>query len=116
MEQLFAIPALASRQMVDDLLKYKRLDGIAEALTALAAGLFEGGRQRAQPARRLGETRTRVLVVWGAADRIIPAKHAANAPASATVRVIEGAGHMVQMEKAGEVNTLLGQHLAGSGR
>ena len=28
LEQLFADPALVSRQMVDDVLKYKRLDGV----------------------------------------------------------------------------------------
>jgi pyruvate dehydrogenase E2 component (dihydrolipoamide acetyltransferase) len=112
-EQLFANPELVSRQMLDGLLKYKRLDGITEALTALAAGLFGGGRQRAQPGRRLGETGKRVLVVWGAEDRIVPAQHAANAPTSATVKVIDGAGHMVQMEKAGEVNSLLARHIAG---
>jgi pyruvate dehydrogenase E2 component (dihydrolipoamide acetyltransferase) len=113
-EQLFATPAPVSRQMLDDLLKYKRLDGIGEALAALSAGVFGGGRQGAQPGRRLGETGKRVLVVWGAADRIVPAQHAANAPASATVKVIDGAGHMVQMEKAAEVNNLLTRHLASS--
>jgi pyruvate dehydrogenase E2 component (dihydrolipoamide acetyltransferase) len=112
-ELLFANPDLVSRQMLDDVLKYKRLDGITEVLTALRTSLFDRGRQGAQPGRRLAETGKRVLVVWGAQDRIIPPQHAANAPASATVAVIEGAGHMVQMEKAGEVNSLLKRHVAG---
>ena len=54
-----------------------------------------------------------MLVVWGAADRIIPATHAAHAPPSATRQIIEGAGHMVQMEKAGEVNAALTRHILG---
>jgi pyruvate dehydrogenase E2 component (dihydrolipoyllysine-residue acetyltransferase) len=112
-EQLFANPDLVTRQMLDDLLKYKRLDGVTEVLTLLRTSLFGQGRQGAQPGRRLAESGKRVLVVWGAQDRIIPSQHAANAPASATVAVIEGAGHMVQMEKAGEVNSLLKQHVAG---
>ena len=64
-ELLFADPGLVSRQMLDDLLKYKRLDGVSDALGALGGSLFAGGRQGEQPgaqargngqagARRLG--------------------------------------------------------------
>src|SRR2546430_1490689 len=97
--------------MVDDLLKYKRLDGVTEALRALGAALFAGGKQAASPGLQLAQTGKPVLVVWGKEDRIIPASHAANAPAGATVQVFEGAGHMVMMEKAAEVNTLLKRHI-----
>ncbi len=45
-ELLFANPELVSRQMLDDLLKYKRLDGVSEALTSLS--LFAGGKQSAK--------------------------------------------------------------------
>jgi pyruvate dehydrogenase E2 component (dihydrolipoamide acetyltransferase) len=109
-EQLFGDPKLVSRQLLDDLLKYKRLDGVTEALQTLGTALFGGGRQASSPGQQLAQTGKPVLVVWGAQDRIIPAAHAANAPAGATVQVFEGAGHMVMMEKAGEVNVLLKRH------
>lgn len=112
-ELLFADPGLVSRQMLDDLLKYKRLDGVSEALGALGASLFANGRQGEQPGAKLAGTGKPVLVVWGGQDRIIPAAHAGNAPAGATVRVFDDAGHMSQMEKANDVNALLKQHLAG---
>jgi pyruvate dehydrogenase E2 component (dihydrolipoamide acetyltransferase) len=54
-----------------------------------------------------------VLVVWGREDRIVPASHAGNAPAGATVEVFDGAGHMVQMERASDVNQLLKRHVGG---
>lgn len=110
-ELLFADPSLVSRALVDDLLKYKRLDGVTELLGALHRSLFEGGRQAAAPLRQLAEARLPVLVVWGREDQVIPAAHAANAPPHATVKVYDGAGHMVMMEKAGEVNALLKKHL-----
>lgn len=112
-EQLFSDANLVSRQMLDDLLKYKRLDGVSEALAELAAGVFAGGRQVDQPGQRLGVTGKRVLAVWGNDDRIIPAAHAQNVPAGSAVKVIAGAGHMVQMEKASEVNQLLKAHISG---
>jgi pyruvate dehydrogenase E2 component (dihydrolipoamide acetyltransferase) len=113
LEQLFVDPGLVSRQMVDDVLKYKRLDGVEALLLALNAGLFPDGRQAAQPGRALEATGKPVLVVWGREDRIVPSAHAGNAPVGATVEVLDGAGHMVQMEQASEVNRLLLRHVGG---
>jgi len=107
LEQLFADPALVSRQMLDDVLKYKRLDGVSQILAQLGATLFGGGRQAGQPVAQLAGSGVPMTLVWGQEDRIIPAAHAANAPAGANVHVIGGAGHMVMMEKAGEVNALI---------
>ena len=107
-EQLFANPSLVTRQLVDDLLKYKRLDGVDAALRALAANVFPGGRQRA----RLDRNGLPALVMWGREDRIIPASHAA-AATGAKAEIIDGAGHMVQMEQAGKVNALIKAHISG---
>lgn len=112
-EQLFAQPETVSRQLLDDLLKTKRIDGVTEALTALREGLFGGGRQAELPGVELEGSGLPVLVVWGREDRIIPARHAGHAPPGATVEVLEGAGHMTMMEKAGEFNALLKRHVAG---
>jgi pyruvate dehydrogenase E2 component (dihydrolipoamide acetyltransferase) len=113
LEQLFNDPTLVSRQMVDDVLKYKRLDGVEPLLLSLSQGLFPGGRQAARPGLELGSSGKPVLVVWGEQDRIVPAAHAAHAPPGATVERFEGAGHMVQMERASDVNRLLRRHVGG---
>jgi pyruvate dehydrogenase E2 component (dihydrolipoamide acetyltransferase) len=111
-EKLFADPSLVSRQLLDDLLRYKRIDGVTELLGALGGALFGGGQQADLPATKLSTTALPLLVVWGDGDQVIPAAQAHAAPAGATVAVLPGAGHMVMMEKAGEVNALLRQHLA----
>jgi len=110
-ENLFADPGKVTRQLVEDLLKYKRLDGVAAALGSLATGSFSEGRQKVQLGDVLGKLGLPVLVIWGAQDRIIPPSHATRAP-GAKVEVIEGAGHMVQMESAAKVNALLKAHIA----
>lgn len=106
LENLFADPALVSRQMVDDLLKYKRLDGVGDALTALKDGVFPNGKQGVILADALKSSGVPALVIWGAEDKIVPAAHA-KAAAGAKVEIIAGAGHMAQMEQAGKVNGLI---------
>ena len=113
LEMLFANPELVSRQMVDDVLKYKRLDGVEALLGGLGRALFGGGMQADHPARELTGLGRRLLVVWGREDRIIPAAQAALAPDGAQVHVFDGAGHMPMMEKAGEFNALLKAHVGG---
>lgn len=112
-ELLFANSDLVTRQLIDDLLKYKRIDGVGDVLRSLAASLFAGGHQREQPGRELARANKPVLVIWGKEDRVIPSAHAANAPAGATVRLLDGAGHMSMMEKASEVSALMKRHVAG---
>src|ERR1700754_2720698 len=106
MLKLFADPALVTRQMVEDIVKYKRLEGVPEALQKIAAQAFAGGLQQRSYRDRLG-TLPRALVIWGKQDQIIPAQHAEGLPGDIRVHVLEGKGHMVHMEAAGEVNRLL---------
>jgi pyruvate dehydrogenase E2 component (dihydrolipoamide acetyltransferase) len=105
--QLFADEALVGRKLVDDLLKYKRLEGVEAALRRLQASLFPGGVQARLFRGTLASTRVPALVIWGGQDRIIPASHASGLPASVKVEILPEAGHMVQMEAAGAVNRLL---------
>ncbi len=105
--QLFADESLVTRPLIDGVLRYKRLDGVGDLLATLAAGVFPGGRQAAQPGLRLDPAALPVTVVWGSDDRVIPVAHADAVPDGAAVVVLEKAGHMVQMERAGEVNELL---------
>jgi pyruvate dehydrogenase E2 component (dihydrolipoamide acetyltransferase) len=110
LEQLFHDPATVTRQLVDDLLKYKRLDGVDAALRGLSGALFAGGKQSTVLAEELKRAGLPVLVVWGASDQVIPAAHASALDGRAKIEVIGEAGHMVQMEKANRVNELVLAH------
>lgn len=111
LEKLFNDPSLVSRQMIDDVLKYKRLDGVTELLATLSGALFGDGRQNEKPGLRLAETGKRVLILWGSNDAVVPVAHANSAPPGAIVKLFDQAGHMVQMERAGDVNRLLVSHV-----
>jgi pyruvate dehydrogenase E2 component (dihydrolipoamide acetyltransferase) len=109
---LFADTELVSRSMVDDLLKYKRIDGVHDALQQLASNLFVNGIQQNVLAEQIADLGIDTLVIWGTQDQVIPASHARSIRA-AKVELIDGAGHMVQMEKAARVNELILDHIFG---
>ena len=106
LKHLFADASLVSRAMVDDLLKYKRLDGVQDFLQALKTALFTDGRQAASIAAGVADAGIPTTLIWGAEDAVIPSAHT-RALAGARVEIIADAGHMVQMENAARVNELI---------
>jgi pyruvate dehydrogenase E2 component (dihydrolipoamide acetyltransferase) len=111
LSELFADPSLVGRDMIDNILKYKRLDGVTDALTSLKEGVFAGGKQSAILADALTSSGVPALVIWGAKDKIVPPDHA-KAATGAKVEIIDDAGHMVQMEQASKVNALIKAQVA----
>ena len=112
LEMLFANPELVSRDMVENVLRAKRLDGAQQALETISQANFAGGRQAESLVGRLSEVRVPVQLIWGAEDKIIPAAHASTLPSSIHVDVLPGTGHMPHMERAAEVNRILLDFLA----
>jgi pyruvate dehydrogenase E2 component (dihydrolipoamide acetyltransferase) len=114
--QLFADETLVTRQLVDDLLAYKRLDGVDQALHALADTLLDGDAQRGDSAALVAAIggAIAVSVVWGSADRVIPAAQAQSV-AGAARHLVDGAGHMPHMERPGEVQAAIEETIARAG-
>ncbi len=110
-ETLFFDPAFVSRDMVDDLLKYKRIDGVLPALRTIADAVFAGGKQAAILADKLAGLGVPVQAIWGESDKIVPVAHA---EAVANRHVLSGAGHMVHIEQPAEVNRLISAFIAGA--
>ena len=98
---------LVSRTMIEDVLRYKRLDGVPEALAAFAEEWFPGGRQRAGLGDAVASLKLPVQIIWGREDRIIPVAHAEALASRLPVHILEQTGHLPHMENAGEVNRLI---------
>ena len=113
LQRLFVDEKLVNRQMVNDVLKYKRLDGVQEALRTMADSFFSEGRQQHLVGDELASLSVPLMVVWGEEDRIIPVEHANAVPESAQVERLPGKGHSPHMEAAGRFNELLQGFLAG---
>jgi pimeloyl-ACP methyl ester carboxylesterase len=64
--------------------------------------------------RRLYRLSMPTLLLWGAKDRVVPARYAGDFAAAipdATVRILEDAGHMVTLERTGEVVEAICDHV-----
>ena len=104
-------PALVSRTMVEDVLRYKRLDGVAAALAKIADAWFAAGRQSLDLTAQIVTLERPVQIIWGREDRVIPVSHAEALADRLPVHILEQAGHLPHMEKAGEVNRLIKQFI-----
>jgi pyruvate dehydrogenase E2 component (dihydrolipoamide acetyltransferase) len=103
---------MVSRFMIEEVLRYKRLDGVAGALTAIAAAWFAGGRQSLNLGARIAALQLPVQAIWGRADRIVPVAHADPLAAHFPVHILEKTGHLPHLEQPGEVNRLLRTFIA----
>ena len=111
LQQLFADPDLVTRQLVEDILKFKRIDGVPKALTAIAQQLVAEGKQTSNYRDCLADISVPILVLWGVKDQIIPVSHAEGLPASVQTEILNDHGHMLHVEAAGEVNRLMEEFL-----
>jgi pyruvate dehydrogenase E2 component (dihydrolipoamide acetyltransferase) len=105
---LFADPKAVRREMVEALTKYKRLDGVTDALEKIAANSLRNPAPAAV-SPILSALMDRVLVLRGARDHIVSA---GPVPAGARSVTLEHSGHMPHMEEARHVNELLLDHFA----
>lgn len=108
LEMLVADPGMVTADMVEEVLKFKRLDGALAALQSIAAANFAGNKQRLSLRGRLAEIAAPIQIIWGETDRIFPASHMEGLPETIKVIQVPGAGHIVHMEKAAEVNRAIG--------
>ena len=106
LQKLFADPELVTRQLVNDTLKYKRLEGVEQALLTIAgAGIREtiGIQVLSDIADRIP-----VSVIWGQQDAVIAAPEPqAFRDAGVELHLLPGVGHMAMVEAADAVNRLV---------
>ena len=109
LEMLVAEPGLVTSEMIEEVVRFKRLDGVAAALSTLKEGVFPAGRQRPFSAEELLALKPPTQVIWGEKDRILPVAHADTLPDSIPVLRLPDAGHLPHMEQAAAVNDAIRQ-------
>ncbi len=109
LQMLFADKDLVTRQLINNVLQYKRVDGVTAALEVVASAFLDGTVQR-QLFNQLLTAGKKICVIKGGQDQVIPAE-GSEIPAGISQTIFASAGHMAQMESASEVNDLLVKQL-----
>jgi pyruvate dehydrogenase E2 component (dihydrolipoamide acetyltransferase) len=104
--RLVADSTSISVAMVEDVLKYKRLDGVASVLSDLA-GMAE---QIAADKRTMPDVQC--LVIWGESDLITSPPPAGSLPPGSRLELVPACGHMPHLEVPNVVARLIRNALA----
>lgn len=104
LRMLVADEDLVTSDMVEGALASKRIDGAQAALEAIAGACLGEDDARAD----LAALRVPVLLLWGAADRVVPP------PGGLDARIVGGAGHLPHMDAAGMIVTDMSRHIASA--
>ncbi|GAN71376.1 branched-chain alpha-keto acid dehydrogenase subunit E2 [Acetobacter syzygii] len=98
---------LISRRMVEDIIRFKRLDGALQSLQTIATSCFPDGKQADDLKPVLTSFSGSAQIIWGADDEVLSPTDAKGLPDSIEVITLEQTGHMPQLEKAAEVNAAI---------
>jgi pyruvate dehydrogenase E2 component (dihydrolipoamide acetyltransferase) len=109
---LFADPKAIRREMVEAIVRYKRLDGVTDALAKIAASALRGPAP-IEISSTLKTLTKRVLVIRGMHDKVVSV---GQIPAGAGLQTLAHSGHMPHMEEPGHVNRLLLEHFEKADR
>ncbi len=97
---------------IDDMYASRIAPGADEVVRAAAASAFTREGQKVVFIDRLGDLNVPLLLIWGELDRVIPARHgvaASDAMPSAWLEIMEGVGHVPQVEAAPEFSSMVNQ-------
>lgn len=104
-EMLFTDPAMISRDLIDNLIKYKRLDGVKDALDTLAAWLKEPSNVIESVAE------VPMAIIWGKEDQVVLHNPDMALPSTARLVLMDAMGHMAHLEAPQEVARVIRSQL-----
>ena len=110
LELFFEDKRLVLERGVDEMYQTRAAAGADAAMKAIAAASFGRDGQRIGLKDRLGEIGVPTMVIWGELDRVLPVAHAgtaAEAIPGTWLEVMEGIGHVPQVEAASAFARLL---------
>jgi len=107
MKQLVQDESLLTRPFINATLAQAQDEALRDAQQRIADCYFAGGTQVIDVRQTLGKLHIPTRVIFGAADRIIPAAHAMGLPGEIAVHIFAATGHMPQLEQREKVMRIL---------
>ena len=107
LEKLYNNSEIITRDMVNEVLNYKRIDGVESSLKNIKDEIVKSDLQNNDLKDILNLLDIPVSIVWGKNDNIIPSNHSEKLNEKILVEVIENCGHMAHTEHASKVNEVI---------
>ena len=106
LEELYFDPSVITRDMINQVLKIKRIDGSVNALSLIKDAIINEGSQKNNYIKKIEELKIPVNIIIGSNDKIIP-KIDASQLKKINYFKLENCGHMGHIEKSKEVNEII---------
>lgn len=110
---LISDEAVLGQDFVRATARARAADAVVAAQTAVARALFPDGTQAFSVRDSLTRIGVPVRVVFGADDRIIPARHAWDLPGEVALHLFRGVGHMPHLEIRLALARIVADHCRG---
>ena len=108
LEKLYFNKELITRDLVNEVLKFKRLDGVEKALQIIKdETLIEDNNQKTFLGDKIETLKSKISIIWGENDEIIPNSHIKELPSNVETHIFKESGHMSHIEKSKEVNEII---------
>lgn len=114
LELFFANPRFILERGIDEMHAARSAPGADAAVKALAASAFSRSGQTIAYLDRLSQLEQPVLIAWGELDRVLPSHHAVAAHTAlptSWLEIMEGIGHVPQVESAPALAALINRWL-----
>jgi pimeloyl-ACP methyl ester carboxylesterase len=109
MKHLVQDKGLLTKPFINATLAQSQDVALRDAQQLVADRFFADGTQVFDIRQSLSNLAIPVRVIFGAADRVIPAAHATGLPGEIAVHVFAGTGHMPQLEQREKIMKILGE-------
>ena len=107
LEKLYFNPDIITRDMVNEVLNFKRIDGVENSLQNMKNEIIDSEKQKNNLKDQLNALNIPTSIIWGKNDLIIPSKHSENLDSNIRVDILENCGHMAHTEESSKVNEII---------
>ena len=106
-EKLYFNADIITRDMLNEVLKFLRIDNVKETLTIIKNEILNGQEQKNNLINEINSLSIPISVIWGDEDKIIPSNHSRVLNDKINIILEKECGHMAHIEKAASVNEVI---------
>ena len=112
-EKLYFNSDIITRDMLNEVLKFLRIDNVQTTLSKIQNEIIINGEQKNNLIDEINSIKVPVCVVWGKEDQIIPSNHHQVLNDKIKIIIEKNCGHMAHIEKPSVVNDAINSIILG---